>query len=210
MSKITELLAPAGSMESLLAALRCGADAVYVGARQFSARANAENFDRAGLSEAAAQCHLAGAKLYLAINTLLFDAEFSVLDGILEIAAEIGADGCIVQDLGTAKYITSRLPTLRLHASTQLTIHSPAGVQFAKRAGFCRVVLARELSAKQIEAICVEAAHLSMAHTVCLFPVNAGCLRQWAAEARTVDAVRSLVGFRLRQILYKNRRMRCP
>lgn len=162
MSKITELLAPAGSMESLLAALRCGADAVYVGARQFSARANAENFDRAGLSEAAAQCHLAGAKLYLAINTLLFDTEFPALDSILETAAEIGADGCIVQDLGTAKYIASRLPTLRLHASTQLTIHSPAGVQFAKRAGFCRVVLARELSAKQIEAICTEAAHCGM------------------------------------------------
>lgn len=158
----TELLAPAGSMESLLAALRCGADAVYVGARQFSARANAENFDRAGLSEAAVQCHHAGAKLYLAINTLLFDTEFSALDDILEAAAEIGADGCIVQDLGTAAYIASRLPTLRLHASTQLTIHSPAGVQFAKRAGFCRVVLARELSAKQIAAICEEAARCDM------------------------------------------------
>ena len=162
MSSTPELLAPAGSMESLLAALRCGADAVYVGAQQFSARANAENFDRDGLREAAARCHLYGAKLYLAINTLLFDAEFPALDRLLETAAETGADGCIVQDLGTAAYIAKRLPTLRLHASTQLTIHSPAGVRFAKRAGFCRVVLARELSAEQIAACCAEAAQCDM------------------------------------------------
>ena len=71
-----ELLAPAGGMESLTAALRCGADAVYAGAKQFSARAGAENFDAAGLKDAAALCHLYGAKLYLAINTLLFDSEF--------------------------------------------------------------------------------------------------------------------------------------
>ncbi len=162
MSHSPELLAPAGSMESLTAALRCGADAVYVGARQFSARANAENFDRAGLSEAAAQCHLYGAKLYLAINTLLFDAEFPALDSLLETLAEAGADGCIVQDLGTAAYIAKRLPTLRLHASTQLTIHSPAGVRFAKQAGFCRVVLARELSKQQIAEICAEAKRIGM------------------------------------------------
>lgn len=162
MSRNIELLAPAGSMESLLAALRCGADAVYVGARQFSARANAENFDSTGLSEAAAQCHLYGAKLYLAVNTLLFDPEFPALDKLLETAAAIGADGCIVQDPGTAAYIAKRLPTLRLHASTQLTIHSPAGVRFAKRAGFCRVVLARELSEKQIAEICAEAEQCGM------------------------------------------------
>ena len=162
MSRIPELLAPAGSMESLLAALRCGADAVYVGARRFSARANAENFDRAGLSEAAAKCHLCGAKLYLAVNTLLFDAEFPALDALLETAADAGADGCIVQDPGTAAYIAERLPTLRLHASTQLTVHSPAGLRFAKQAGFCRVVLARELSRKQIAEICSEAARIGM------------------------------------------------
>lgn len=162
MSRITELLAPAGSMESLLAALHCGADAVYVGARQFSARASAENFDSAALAEAAAQCHLVGAKLYLAVNTLLFDAEFPALDDLLQTAAEIGADGCIVQDPGTAAYIAKRLPTLRLHASTQLTIHSPAGVRFAKQAGFCRVVLARELSAKRIAEICAEAERCDM------------------------------------------------
>lgn len=152
-----ELLAPAGSMEALSAALRCGADAVYVGARQFSARAHAENFDAEGLAEAARLCHLHGAKLYLAVNTLLFDAEFPALDALLQTAADIGADGCIVQDLGTAAYIQKRLPTLRLHASTQLTIHSPAGIRFAKQAGFCRAVAARELSAEQLAVLCGEA-----------------------------------------------------
>lgn len=157
-----ELLAPAGSMEALLAALRCGADAVYVGAQQFSARANAENFDADGLAEAVRLCHLYGAKLYLAINTLLFDPEFPALDALLQTAAEIGADGCIVQDLGTAAYITKRLPTLRLHASTQLTIHSSAGIRFAKQAGFCRAVAARELSAEQLAALCEEARRCDM------------------------------------------------
>ena len=158
----TELLAPAGSTEALTAALRCGADAVYVGARQFSARANAENFDAAGLTAAAALCHLYGAKLFLAVNTLLFDPEFSALDTLLQTAAEAGADGCIVQDTGVAAYIAQRLPTLRLHASTQMTVHSPAGVRFAKQAGFCRVVAARELSAVQLRALCAEAANCGM------------------------------------------------
>ena len=156
MSRI-ELLAPAGSMEALTAALRCGADAVYAGAEQFSARANAENFDADGLAEAARRCHLYGAKLYLAVNTLIFDTELSALDALLQTAADIGADGCIVQDPGAAKYIAQRLPTLRLHASTQMTIHSPAGVRFAKQAGFCRIVAARELSGKQLAAVCAEA-----------------------------------------------------
>ncbi|MBP0966392.1 MAG: U32 family peptidase [Oscillospiraceae bacterium] len=161
MSRI-ELLAPAGSMEALTAALRCGADAVYAGAEQFSARANAENFDAQGLAEAARRCHLYGAKLYLAVNTLIFDAELSALDALLQTAADIGADGCIVQDPGAAKYIAQRLPTLRLHASTQMTIHSPAGVRFAKQAGFCRIVAARELSGKQLAAVCAEAARCGM------------------------------------------------
>ena len=162
MNRRPELLAPAGGTESLTAALRCGADAVYVGAEQFSARANAENFSPDALREAANRCHIYGAKLYLAVNTLIFDREFSALDALLETAAEIGADGCIVQDLGAAAYIAKRLPTLRLHASTQLTIHSPAGVRFAKQAGFCRVVAARELSREQLSAVCAEARRCDM------------------------------------------------
>ncbi len=188
----TELLAPAGSPEALTAALRCGADAVYLGAKQFSARANAENFNREGLRQAADACHLAGAKLYLAINTLIFNSEFPSLDALLETAAEIGADGCIVQDLGAAAYIAKRCPTLRLHASTQLTVHTPAGVQFAKQAGFCRVVAARELSRIQLAALCREAercgieveAFVHGAHCMC---VSGQCLMSAAMGGRSAN-----------------------
>ena len=95
-----EILAPAGSPEALLAALRCGADAVYVGGKQFSARQSAENFDGAALKEAADLCHLYGAKLYLTVNTLVFDREFDALDAWIREAASCGIDAFLVQDLG--------------------------------------------------------------------------------------------------------------
>ena len=188
----TELLAPAGSPEALTAALRCGADAVYVGAKQFSARANAENFDRDELCAAAEACHLAGAKLYLAVNTLIFDSEFAALDALLETAAEAGADGCIVQDLGAAAYIAKRLPTLRLHASTQLTVHTPAGVRFAKQAGFCRIVAARELSRGQLRAVCAEAKQCGIeveafVHGAHCMSVSGQCLLSAAMGGRSAN-----------------------
>ena len=188
----TELLAPAGSPEALTAALRCGADAVYVGAKQFSARANAENFDRDGLSAAADACHLVGAKLYLAVNTLIFNSEFSALDALLTTAADIGADGCIVQDLGVAAYISKRLPTLRLHASTQLTIHTPAGVRFAKQAGFRRIVAARELSKSQLQAVCDAASDCGIevevfVHGAHCMSVSGQCLMSAAMGGRSAN-----------------------
>ncbi len=149
-----ELLAPAGSMESLLAAVRCGADAVYVGASQFSARASAENFDEKTLMEAAEICHRSKVKLYLAVNTLLFDDEFPELDAWLGRIAEIGVDACIVQDLGVAAYIRKRLPTMPLHASTQMTIHTVGDLAQASEFGFVRAVVARELSCEQIARLC--------------------------------------------------------
>lgn len=149
-----ELLAPAGSMESLQAAVRCGADAVYVGAKQFSARANAENFDAIALKEAAQICHLSGVKLYLALNTLLFDDEFSGLDALIAAMADAGIDACIVQDFGVAAYLQKCIPQMPLHASTQMTIHTVSGVKAAARLGFRRVVLARELSCDKIAEIC--------------------------------------------------------
>ena len=204
----TELLAPAGGPESLPAALRCGADAVYVGAAHFSARANAENFSRDALAEAAKLCHLYGAKLYLAVNTLLFDNEFSALESLAETIAEIGADGCIVQDLGVAARLHAWIPALPLHASTQMTIHTPAGLRFAKEAGFCRAVLARELSEKQISEICTEAHKIGMetevfvhgAHCMCVSgqcylsaamggrSANRGCCAQPCRLPFTADA----------------------
>ena len=149
-----ELLAPAGSTEALQAALRCGADAVYVGGTQYSARQNAGNFDLPALEEAARLCHLYGAKLHLAVNTLLLPQELEAFSRYMQAIASIGVDACIVQDLGAAAIIRQAIPEMPLHASTQLTIHSPEGARFAKEQGFCRVVAARELSRSEVQALC--------------------------------------------------------
>lgn len=149
-----EILAPAGSMDALTAAVHCGADAVYLGATLFSARQNAHNFDVAALQKAAAFCHTNDVKVYLTVNTLIFDTEWKALDQLLQTAAACGIDACIVQDLGVANYIRHRIPDMPLHASTQMTIYSPAGAIWAKEHGFSRVVVAREMTRAEIKRVC--------------------------------------------------------
>ncbi|MDE6763766.1 MAG: U32 family peptidase [Oscillospiraceae bacterium] len=148
-----ELLAPAGSMESLTAAVRCGADAVYAGGKLFSARANASNFSDEELAEAVQYCHLHGVKLYRAMNTVVFAEEVGDFLSEAKKSAEMGVDGLIVQDLGMARLVRECLPDMKLNASTQMTIHTPEGASFAQEMGFSRVVAARELSLKELEAI---------------------------------------------------------
>ncbi|WP_298483229.1 U32 family peptidase [uncultured Ruminococcus sp.] len=149
-----EILAPAGAPESLLAALRCGADAVYVGGKSFSARQNAENFDLPQLEEAARLCHLYGAKLYLTVNTLVLDEEFPALTQYIKEAAACGVDAFLVQDFGVLDCIRQAAPDTPIHASTQMTIHTPEGARWAKEQGLTRVVVSRELSRQEIAAIC--------------------------------------------------------
>ena len=148
-----EILAPCGGEDSLPAALNSGADAVYLGVTAFSARRNAKNFDLGALSDAVRLCHISGVKVYVTLNTLVFDDE---LTGLAAAAAGIeksGADGVIVQDLGAAQVIHKAAPSLRLHASTQMTVTSAAGAEFARKHGFSRVVLAREMSFEEIEHV---------------------------------------------------------
>ena len=133
--QLPELLAPAGGMESLIAAVRCGADAVYIGAKQFSARHSAENFTADSFREAVTLCHTAGVRLYLAVNTLLTAQEFAQLDLLALQAAELGIDGCIVQDYGVVSYLRARVPQLPIHASTQMTIHPAQGIASSKEMG---------------------------------------------------------------------------
>lgn len=149
-----EILAPAGSMEALVAAVRCGADAVYVGGTAYSARSSAANFDLPQLSEAVRLCHLYGAKLYLAVNTLLTDRELPEFADYIRDAARCGIDACIVQDLGVLRLIRSIVPGMPLHASTQMSIHSPEGALAAKELGCCRVVAAREMPARDLQRLC--------------------------------------------------------
>ena len=151
--KAPEILAPAGSMESLCAAIRSGADAVYLGAKDFSARKSAENFSSEELKAAIDYCHLHGKKAYLALNTLIHDSEMEKALGLAAEAWNMGIDALIIQDLGLAKCLQEYYPEITLHASTQMSIHTPEGAKFLWERGFKRVVLARELSLKEIKEI---------------------------------------------------------
>jgi len=149
----TEILAPVGSTEQLLAAVRSKANAVYLGTKNFNARRNADNFDNFNLNEAVKYCHSYNVKVYVTLNTIVFDKELpSLYETVREIAIS-GADAVIVQDFATVKAVKKICPTLPLHASTQMAVHNVSGVKALEKLGFSRVVLARELSFKEIEKI---------------------------------------------------------
>ena len=154
MEKHAEILAPAGGEAQLRAAVLCGADAVYLGLRGFNARAGAENFDESTLPQTVGWCHARGVRVYVTLNTLVTDRELPQWLHSLDAVAAAGVDGVLVQDLGLAKIIRQRYPTLPLHASTQMTIHNLAGARLLEEMGFAQVVLARELSKEEIAAIC--------------------------------------------------------
>ena len=147
-----EVLAPAGSPEALQAAVRCGAAAVYFGVGDFNARRAAQNFSLEELPQTVAYCHSRDVKAYLTLNTLLRQEELDEAVQLAIRAAEAGVDALIIQDIGLARRLRAVLPTMPLHASTQLSCHTPAGVKFLRDAGFCRVVLAREMSREEIAA----------------------------------------------------------
>ena len=155
---MTEILAPCGCFESLKAAVCSGADAVYFGAGEFNARRNAENFTAENLDDAVKYCHIRGVRAYLALNTLVSDAEFEDALCLAKSAANAGIDGIIIQDIGLAGAIHECAEDLPLHASTQMSIHSKSGVKLLKNAGYKRVVLSRECSREDIAEI-AEYAH---------------------------------------------------
>ncbi len=148
--KLPELLCPAGSVAAFEAALRCGADAVYLGARGFNARANAANFSYEELSDVTAEAHKKGVRIYLTLNTLIFDREMRDCLSAAEKAAECGVDALIVADAGLCSAILREFPGLPLHASTQMSVHSAAAGKILADRGFSRAVLAREMSKQDI------------------------------------------------------------
>lgn len=152
MSAPIEVLAPAGSPETLTAAVRCGAAAVYLGVGKFNARQAAHNFTPEELTRAVAYCHGRGVAVHLTLNTLLREDELSRAEETAAMAYAAGVDALIVQDVGLARRLRMWLPELPLHASTQLSCHTPAGVKLLRDAGFSRVVLSREMSREEIAA----------------------------------------------------------
>ncbi len=150
MQKI-EILAPAGGFDSLIAAVRSGADAVYLGEKSFSARSSAKNFDDEELKKAVDYCHIHSVKAYVTLNTLVFDDEFDRLKSAIISAARADADALIVQNMGVARLAGQLVPDMPLHASTQMSVHTASGVRALYEMGFKRVVLSREMSADEIK-----------------------------------------------------------
>jgi len=149
-----ELLAPAGSMEALRAAVQNGANAVYLGVGSFNARQSAKNFTPQTLSEAVKYCHIRGVDVHLTLNTLVTDREMKDLAELIRFAALNNVDAFIVQDLGVAQLCRQIAPQVPIHGSTQMTIHSLSGVLLCAAMGMKRVVLSRELSREEIRYIC--------------------------------------------------------
>ena len=172
-----ELLSPAGNREALVAAVQNGANAVYLGAQMLNARAGAGNFDRETLRWAADYAHERGARIHVTVNTMVKEAESGPLAEVAEQMAYAGVDAAIVQDFGVARALRAMLPSLQLHASTQMAVHNRQGVRFAKEAGFDRVVLARELTFGEIADCAREGVEIeAFAHGALCVSCSGQCL----------------------------------
>lgn len=148
-----EILAPAGSFEALTAAVRCGANSVYLGGKAFNARRNASNFSDEELKRAVEYCHARNVKVYLTLNTLAGDSELKTAYEAVKCACESCVDALILQDIGLAALVRRVSLSIPMHASTQMSVQSIEGIRVLEKMGFTRVVLPRELSEKEIAAI---------------------------------------------------------
>ena len=153
MRRIPELLAPAGSLDILKGAVNAGADAVYFGGKAFNARAGAANFESDQIREAVCFCAPRGVRTYLTLNTLIKQTEWEELLRFVDEVLPLGISGLIMQDIGAAAYVRRRFPQIELSASTQMSIHNLEGAVWAKKAGFGRVVLSRELPLSEVREI---------------------------------------------------------
>lgn len=151
--KRIELLAPSGNLETLKVAIAAGADAVYIGGYAYSARSYADNFSNEEIIEAINYAHLYGVKIYVTVNTLIYDDEVETFINYIDFLHKNNVDAIIIQDLGMFDLIHKIYPNLEIHASTQMHIHNMEGVKFAQEHGFKRVVLARETSIDMIKKI---------------------------------------------------------
>lgn len=148
-----EILAPAGSFECVLSAVRTGADAVYLGTKNFNARKNADNFGKDELQKTIEYCRARGVKVHIALNTLVSDEEFDAALSVVKEVSSLGANALIMQDLGLSRYAKKCVPSLERHASTQMSVQTAAGLELLKSLGFSRAVLPRELSKDEIASL---------------------------------------------------------
>ena len=200
--KKVEILAPAGSYESMVAAVNAGADAVYIGGSRFGARAYANNLDEEAMLNAIDYVHLHGCRLYMTVNTLVKEKEFSGLYDYLNPYYRQGLDAAIIQDLGVFSYFKEHFPQLALHASTQMTITGVNGARLLKELGASRVVTARELSLEEIRQIHdqVDIEIESFVHGALCYCYSGQCLMSSliGEEAATGGGVPRPAGFRMK------------
>ena len=193
------ILAPAGGFAAVTAAVRCGADAVYLGAKNFNARRNAENFDDFALPETVKFCHERGTKVFVTVNTLVTDGEMDALIEEADAIAETGADAVILQDPAVMRLFRDRYPALPRHASTQTAVHDLDGALYLQDLGCETIVLARELTLSEMEKIAsrlttagaeafVHGAHCMSVSGACYLPPCS------ADAAATAACARSRVG----------------
>ncbi|MBQ6885650.1 MAG: U32 family peptidase [Clostridia bacterium] len=185
-----EVLSPVGGPESLAAAVRSGADAVYIGAKQFSARRNADNFDDNDIIDTVRYCHIRGVKVYLALNIMIKQSELQAAFDVALTAYKCGVDAVIISDLGLASLIHKHIPDLQLHASTQMTVHSPACLPTLKELGFSRVVVSREMSKQELQEFCKAANEVGIevevfVHGALCMSVSGQCLLSSVLGARS-------------------------
>jgi len=190
MKKLTnkpELLAPAGSPQALLAALRCGADAVYLGGGACNARSTAHNFSPEELAQAGRDCKLRGVKLYFTLNTMLADSELPQAFALAEQAVAAGANALIVQDLGLMKLLCEHLPQVKIHASTQCSVQTGWGMRLLQQLGCSRVVIPRECTQAEIAQL-VQHAPIELeafVHGALCVSVSGQCLLSAALGGRS-------------------------
>lgn len=207
-SELIEVLSPAGSFESLKAALKAGADAVYIGGAKFGARAYAQNLQEEEMMRAIDYAHLHDKQLYMTINTLFKPQEFEELYDYLYPYYREGLDAVIVQDMGVAQLIRDEFPKLDLHASTQMTVMGVEGARFLEELGFTRVVPARELSLEEIAEIRRET-NLEIetfVHGALCFSYSGQCLMSSMLGGRSGNRGRCAQPCRLPYDLYENKK----
>lgn len=188
MKKI-ELLAPAGDMDALEAAVAAGADAVYIGGNMFSARAFAKNFSNEEIIEAINYCHLYDVKIYITVNTLIFESEIPMFINYIRFLHKSNVDAVILQDIGMTHLVKEKFPNLEVHASTQMHVHNEEGFKVAKKLGVKRVVVPREMSLTTVQNLS-ENSGLDVevfVHGALCFSYSGQCLMSYLVGGRSAN-----------------------
>lgn len=200
-----ELLAPAGDLNTLKVAIQAGADAVYIGGRSFGARYFATNFTDEDLKEAVIYAHERLKKVYVTVNTIIYESEFNLLEEYIDYLYEINVDAIIVQDLGVISLVRNKYPDFEIHASTQMNVFNSNGIKILKKLGIKRVVLARETDIDTIKELVKEGLEIEVfIHGALCFSYSGNCLMSYSIGSRSGNRGKCAQPCRKTYSLYEN------